>query len=121
MDGNPLAFRPSAEPAADVEVRVNFGMFASREATRAEIDDLARELLGIVSRVTVESVRRHEVDRDGEALVHQVRVEASETDAHPAGGDRRPLGDRLLEVVEGWARRTIEQRHAETANVEALP
>jgi hypothetical protein len=121
MDGSPLAFRADPEPAPDVEVRVNFGMFAGREATRAEVDDLARELLGVVSRVTVEAVRRHELDRDGEALVHQVRVEAVEADAHAAGGDRRPLADRLLEVVDGWARRSIEQRHAETAEVEALP
>jgi hypothetical protein len=121
MDGSPLAFRSDPEPAPDVEIRVNFGMFAGREVTRAEVDDLARELLGVVSRVTVEAVRRHELDRDGEAIVHQVRVEARETDAHPAGGDRRPLGDQLLEAVESWARRAIEQRHAETADVEALP
>jgi hypothetical protein len=121
VDGNPLAFRSDPEPTPDVEIRVNFGMFAGREATRAEIDDLARELLGVVSHVTVESVRRHELDREGEALVHQVKVEASEAAAHAAGGDRRPLGDQLLEVVESWARRTIEERHAETADVEALP
>ena len=116
MDGSPLAFRSEPKPAADVEIRANFGMFAGREATRAEVDDLARELLGVVS----QRDRRgpppsRAVDREGEAVVHQVRIETSEADAHAAGGDRRPLADRVLEVVDGWARRCIEQRHAETA------
>ena len=29
----------------DGDIRVNFGLFAGREATRAEIDDLAKTLL----------------------------------------------------------------------------
>ena len=29
----------------DGDIRVNFGMFAGREATQAEIDDLAHDLL----------------------------------------------------------------------------
>jgi hypothetical protein len=121
MDGSPLTFRAEPETPADVEIRVNFGMFAGREATLAEVDDLARELLGVVSRVTIEAVRRHELSRDGEAVVHQVKVEANEADAHAAGGDRRPVAELVRELVDTWARRCIEQRHAETAEVDALP
>lgn len=93
----PARVRAEPEPTPDVD---NFGIFAGRES-RGGATARARP--------------------DGEALVHQVRIEAVEADAHAAGGDRRPLAERLLEVVDGWARRCIEQRHAETAEVEALP
>jgi hypothetical protein len=120
MDGNELAFRadPATHPA--VEIRVNFGVFAGREATDAEIDDLARELFQLVNRVSIVSLRRHELARDGEAAVHQVKVEADASDAvRPTATD--DLAALLLETCESWARRCIELRHAEGAEVEALP
>jgi hypothetical protein len=121
MDGSPLIFRAEPEPAADVEIVVNFGMFASREATPAEIDDLATNVLAVVSHVTIEAVRRYELDREGEAAVHQVKVEASTSDAVEDAAEAGPLDERLLEVVDAWARRSIELRHAEVAEVDALP
>jgi hypothetical protein len=118
MDGTPLAFLAEPEPAADVVIKVNFGMFAGREVTLAEIDDLAGELLRVVSCVSVAAVRRHELDREGEAAVHQVHVEANAADLLDKGGD---LGERLLELVDNWARRSIELRHAEVTELDALP
>ena len=120
MDGNELAFRAEPATPATVEIRVNFGVFAGREATYAEIDDLARDLFRIVNRVSIVSLRRHELARDGEAAVHQVKVEAEAADAvRPNGAD--DLATRLLDACESWARRCIEIRHAEVAEVEALP
>ena len=49
----PLAMQNLAQIAFvddDGDIRVNFGMFAGREATRAEIDDLAKSLLDEVRR-----------------------------------------------------------------------
>ena len=44
--GNPtLAFIATPQARAGLEIRVNFGVFAGREATSAEIDDLADSLL----------------------------------------------------------------------------
>ena len=102
----------------ELEIRVNFGMFAGRDATNAEIDDLARDLLGVLRRVSIVSLRRHEVDGEVEASIHQVKVEASATDAREPSDD---LEATLLELVDAWARRAIEHRHAELAEVEALP
>ena len=93
-------------------------MFAGRDVTNAEIDDLARELLGVLRRVSIVSLRRHEVDGDVEAAIHQVKVEASSADARRLGVELEP---RLLELVDAWARRAIEHRHVELAEVDALP
>ena len=50
----------------DGDIRVNFGMFAGREATKAEIDDLARALLEEVDAITIVAEQRTIADqRDG--------------------------------------------------------
>jgi hypothetical protein len=87
---------------ADGDIRVNFGMFAGREATQAEIDDLARTLLDEVSAVTIVAEQRTVADRDMEASVHQIRIEL---------GDEDP--QRPLLLAERWAQGCVADRHAE--------
>jgi hypothetical protein len=87
----------------DGDIRVNFGMFSGREATQAEIDDLARDLLAEVETVTIVAEQRTIADRDMEASVHQIRVEL--------GDDEAP--ERPLEIAERWAEACIAERHAE--------
>ena len=118
MDQTPLTFIPDPREAPELEFRVNFGMFAGREATNAEIDDLARDLLRVLRRVSIVSLRRHEVDGEVEAAIHQVKVEASPADAREPGAD---LEAQLLELVDTWARSAIEHRHVELAELDALP
>ena len=118
MHETPLTFLPDQREAPELEIRVNFGMFAGRDVTNAEIDDLARDLLGVLRRVSIVSLRRHEVDGEVEAAIHQVKVEASPADALEPGSD---LEGKLLELVDRWARRAIEHRHVELAEIDALP
>lgn len=103
-----------AEPRQDaaIEVRVNFGIFAGREVTPAEIDDLARILLDEVGAVSVVAEARHEIDREVEVSVHQVRIEVGK-DALPAGADPAALGERVATLAEHWAEGCISERHAE--------
>jgi hypothetical protein len=89
----------------DGDIRVNFGVFAGREATQAEVDDLARTLLGEIDGVTVVAEQRTVLDRGGEASVHQVRIELDE------GADPQ----RPLLIAERWAEACIAERHAEIA------
>ncbi len=93
---------PIAFVADDGDVRVNFGIFAGREATAAEIEALAHELLGHAHSVTVVAEHRFLVDRDTEASVHQIRVEA--------GGSNAAA---LLPIAERWAWACIAERHTE--------
>ena len=108
-----LAFAVHEHEPPALEVRVNFGMFAGREATPAEIDDLATQLLEKVGSVSIVSEERHEIDSHSEAAVHQVRIEVN-AEALPEDRSRREeLAGRLIETAERWASACIATRHIE--------
>ncbi|MHB1244726.1 MAG: hypothetical protein ACYC1P_15205 [Gaiellaceae bacterium] len=86
----------------DGDIRVNFGVFAGREATQAEIDDLAKSLLDELPTVTIVAEQRTVADRESEASVHQIRIDLDGADS------QRPL---LL--AEQWAEACVAERHAE--------
>ena len=87
----------------DGDIRVNFGMFAGREATQAEIDDLAKDLLSEIDAVTIVAEQRTVADREMEASVHQIRIELDE------GNDTQ----RPLLIAERWAEACVAERHSE--------
>jgi hypothetical protein len=93
---------PIAFVADDGDIRINFGIFAGRDATPAEVDELAHTLLDRVRSVTVVAENRFVVDRDMEAAVHQIRIEHGEADP-----------DEILPLAEQWASACIAERHAE--------
>lgn len=100
------------EPPA-LEVRVNFGVFAGREATPAELDELAAELLDKVTEVGIVSEERHEIGPHSEAALHQVRIEVSDDELPDDEHELDELRGRLVEAAERWARECIAQRHVE--------
>ena len=102
---------PPAEPSA-LEVLVNFGVFAGREATAAEIDDLARELLPELGLLTIVAERRHEFDGHSEAELHQVRIVVP-TEVTPYDDELDRLRELVVARAEHWARQCVERRHAE--------
>ena len=108
----PIAFAAEPRDGAAVEVRVNFGIFAGRDVTRAEIDDLTTLLLEEVPEVSIVSEERHEIDREVEVSVHQVRVEIA-ADAVPEGADAAALAARVTTLAERWAESCISERRAE--------
>jgi hypothetical protein len=78
MVGEPeLAFCVRDVEPPGVEVRVNFGVFAGRGATAAEIDDLASALLPKVGEVSIVAEQRHEIGPGAEASLNQVRIEVA--------------------------------------------
>lgn len=112
-DLDALAFAVHEHQTPALEVRVNFGMFAGREATAAEIDELASELLEKVGSVTIVSEARHEIDNHSEASIHQVRIEV-DSDSLPEDRNRREeLAGRLIETAERWANACIADRHVD--------
>ena len=111
-----MAFAVHRHDPPAIEVRVNFGVFAGREATLAEIDRLAEWLLDEVGEVSIISEERHEIDAHVEASVHQVRIEVG-PDRMPAGDlNRKAIERRILERAEHWARVCVSERHAEIAD-----
>jgi hypothetical protein len=100
------------EPPA-LEVRVNFGIFAGRGATPAEIDELATQLLEKVGSVSIVSEERHEIDTHSEAAVHQVRIEVRADSLPEERRSREELAGRVIETAERWAGDCIADRHVE--------
>jgi len=90
------------DDADRAELVVNFGLFAGREATPAEIDRLAEALLPDVEPLEIVCEQRYEFSRENEAKVYQVRIVLPEDDDE--------LRDSLVETVEEWARDCIADR-----------
>ena len=112
-----LAFPVRQPEAPGLEIRVNFGMFAGREVTAAEIQDLGAALLPEIGNAEIAAETRFEIGPVSEADVHQVRIEIPR-DALP--GDDFQVGElagRLVAVAESWARGCIAERHAEVSEL----
>jgi hypothetical protein len=103
----PVAFAVTRADPPAAEIRINFGILAGRDATPAEIDELGRELLAIVSDVSIRSEQRYEMGHGHEAVVHLVTVSLDEG---------APLADelerQLVDAAERWARACADARHA---------
>jgi hypothetical protein len=97
--------RDHEEPA--LEVRVNFGVFAGRQATPAEIDDLARSLHEELESFAVIAEERHEFAGEVEASLRQVVIEISR---EYAGDDLDDLCERVVRRAEKWAADCIHSR-----------
>lgn len=110
-----LAFAVHGQEPPGMEVRVNFGIFAGREATAAEIDELATQLLEKVSSVSIVSEERHEIDSHSEAAVHQVRIEIGSDSLPDERPSREELAGRLIETAERWAHACIADRRIEVS------
>jgi hypothetical protein len=109
---NAIAF-PAEHEETGFEIRVNFGVFAGRDATSAELDDLGKLLVPEAGATSIVAEERHEMSDNVEVVVHQVRV-AIPPDQVPADrGERRALQGRLVSLCEIWARRCIHERHAD--------
>jgi hypothetical protein len=111
-----IAFAVQSPQPPALEVRVNFGVVAGRDATPAEIDRLAEWLLDEVGEVSIISEERHEIDANVEASVHQVRIELASERVPAEAGARDRLEARLLERAAHWARLCVADRHAELAD-----
>ena len=111
-----MAFAVERQEPPAIEVCVNFGVFAGREATAAEIERLAEWLLDEVGEVSIISEDRHEIDANVEASVHQVRIEVAADRVPPAGPERESVLKRLVERAEYWAHTCVAERHAEIAD-----
>src|SRR4029077_321699 len=108
-----MAFAVHGHEPPAIEVRVNFGVFAGRDATAAEIDRLAEWLLDEVGEVSIIAEERHEIDANVEASVHQVRIEVAAEDVPGDGRRRAQIEGRILERAEHWARVCIAERRVD--------
>jgi hypothetical protein len=112
-----LAFYQRHPAPPGLEVRVNFGIFAGRAATPAEIDELAESLLPTVGEVSIVAEERHEIGSSSEASLHQVRIEVDPSQIPDDEHDADVLAGRIVEAANTWARQCAEARHAEVSEL----
>lgn len=103
-----FAFVADREEPPGVEIRVNFGVYAGRDATAAEIEELASELRERIDHFSISAEQHYEFGV-GEASVHLVRIGVDDADDELRG--------RLLEIAERWAQACIAERHMEVAEI----
>ena len=109
---NVIAFVTDQEETG-LEIRINFGVFAGRDATSAELEELGKLLVPETGEVAIVGEERHEMTEGVEVVVHQVRVALS-PDVVPDDPDERgAFCDRLVGLAEIWARQCIHERHAD--------
>jgi len=102
---------------AGLEIRINFGVFAGRDATTAELEELGKLLLPEAGEVTIVGEERHDLTDRAEVVLHQVRV-AIPPDAVPDElRVRRDFCERLVTLAEIWARQCINVRHSEISEL----
>ena len=92
--------------AGSRELRINFGVFAGRSATPAELDELARTLLPELGDVTITAEDRRELNDSSETSLHQVRIDLPQT----------ADVERVVAVAEEWAQAHIQDRHADVVD-----
>jgi hypothetical protein len=90
-----------------LEVRVNFGVFAGRDVTPAEIEELALLVRELVPEFSIVAEERHEFGEAAEVAVHQVVVEVRR---ELCGTDPDVLAERIVLAANGWARDCIASR-----------
>jgi hypothetical protein len=104
---------PTTTDPPGLELQVNFGVFAGRDATSAELEDLAKLLVPQVGEVSLVAEERHEVDDSTEVVLHQVRIEVSPDRVPEDVNDRKALEEKLVATAEFWTRACVADRHAE--------
>ena len=107
LENPSIAFVPARHELPELEVRINFGVFAGRVATSAEIGHLAEWLLDFVEAVTIVSEERHEIGANAEGSVHQVRIELAPEAVPDDPEERRKLEEHLIKRCDYWARECI--------------
>jgi hypothetical protein len=114
-----IAFVAAPSESPEVEIRINFGVFAGREATPAELDDLGRAAMEQIDHVTLVSEHRHELGGGSETSLHQVRMGVPRSALPGDAAEAELARDRLVALAESWARNCIDARHADV--IELFP
>src|SRR5919204_5399928 len=82
-----------------LEIRVNFGIFAGRDATSAELEELGKLVVPEAGEVSIVAEERHEMSEAMEVVLHQVRI-AIPPDNVPGDRDEyREFCERLVTLA----------------------
>jgi hypothetical protein len=111
-----IAFASEREPAG-LDIQINFGVFAGRDATSAELEELGKLLVPEAGEVSIVGEERHDLAGEIELVLHQVRVSVPPENVPGDRAERKTFCERLVTLAEIWARQCIHQRHAEISDL----
>lgn len=111
-----IAFVTDEHPAG-LQIRINFGVFAGRDATTAELEELGKLLVPEAGEVSIVGEERHEMAEGAEVVLHQVSVAVPPEQIPDHLGERRALCERLLGLAEIWARQCINERRSGISDI----
>ena len=113
---NAIAFAVDQEPTG-LELRINFGVFAGRDATSAELEELGKLLVSEAGEISIVGEERHELSEDAVVVLRLVRVSVAPYNVPDDRAERRKFSERLVTLAEIWARQCISERHAELTDI----
>ena len=108
---------PTTTEPPGLELRVNFCVFAGRDATSAELEELAKLLVPQVGEVSLVAEERHDVTDGTEIVLHQVRIEVPAERVPENEDERAALEKKLISTAEFWTRACVADRHAEISEL----
>jgi hypothetical protein len=107
-----IAFVTDEHPAG-LQIRINFGVHAGRDATSAELEELGKLLVPEAGEVSIVGEERHEMTEGVEVVLRQVRVAVPPEQVPDDLAERRAFCEKLVGLAEIWARQCINERRAE--------
>jgi hypothetical protein len=105
---NAIAFAVDQEPAG-LELRINFGVFAGRDATSAELEELGKLLVSEAGEISIVGEERHEMSEEAEVVPSGASLGREQRANDRAG---RKFCERLVTGGDLGARQCISE-HAE--------
>jgi hypothetical protein len=107
-----IAFIADEHPTG-VQIRINFGVHAGRDATSAELEELGKLLVPEAGEVSIVGEERHEMTEGAEVVLRQVRVAVAPEQVPDNLTERRAFCEKLVGLAEIWARQCINERRSE--------
>jgi hypothetical protein len=118
VDIEPIAVTVTRD--SPLELTVNFGTFARREASRSEVDKLGEMLLELVSGLTLFAGHRYEFSQGAtESTAYEVKIEFPPFVLPTKELELEPLVVKLLERVALWAHESAATPPAEGEDLAA--
>jgi hypothetical protein len=107
-----IAFITDEHPTG-LQIRINFGVHAGRDATSAELEELGKLLVPEAGEVSIVGEERHEMTEGAEVVLRQVRVAVAPEQVPDGLAERRAFCQKLVGLAEIWARQCINERRSE--------
>ena len=104
----PVAFVLEPVEPLPLQIRVNFGIYTGRDATRPELERLASRVLERTGTVSVIGQQRYVAGLEQMVCLHEVLIEVAPDGIERAGYDLETLHELLLADARNWLEECVQ-------------